>query len=602
MITPRKKDLQKVNLHLKKNPHSLHREILLNVLGSVRHYQRFDAVREAVVNLDYSDKVGVLALLTMSDSLADTVYQSAAEHFAANQIVALVKKYPFPVDGIAAIAEGVAWDKFLAAEHRCSAVNLSFHHRRLGLKPHFDVLQESLLARMRSFISYVLGDSISHSAWMDLCDFGPGANVGVTGNATNKKHKMLSRWSVTPAAYDYARVAFRSHLQLHELLMDPGEAVRDDSHRLFDEKFRQRSDMVMYNKVVFVPKTTLVLRPIAVEPLLNSYLQKGIDVYMRNLLLRRANVDLSDQESNCRMAWEGSFDEEDSFCTIDLSSASDSISLEVVRDLLPPDWFYLLDRIRSPMYRKNGKDYRYQKFCSMGNGFCFPLQTLIFLAACFATGAGKPGVDFRVYGDDIIVRKCHFDDLIAALSQLGFVTNKSKTFGSGPFRESCGMDYYSGVDVRPVYLDYELDSIQAIFKFHNSTLRSINCDVFFSEIRSFLFERVPARWRLVAPDSSDVTDSAFRVDRSSHLFLSSPFTRYSKKTWSMCWLELIATPFCDYSHYGRGEREVGISYLYGALSGSPSRNTFTFRRKAKANIIRKGGAGAISQWLPPSTP
>jgi hypothetical protein len=300
------------------------------------------------------------------------------------------------------------------------------------------------------------------------------------------------------------------------------------------------------------------------------------------------------------MAWEGSFDETDSFCTIDLSSASDSIATEVVRNLLPPNWFYLLDRVRSKFFRYNDEVKPYHKFCSMGNGFCFPLQTIIFLAACHASGAGKPGIDYRVYGDDIIVRKSVFESVIALLAQLGFDVNKDKTFGSGPFRESCGADYFSGVDVRPVYLDYTLASVGEIIKFHNASFRSLTCEVFLEGARLLLFERVPLRLRLVAPDYSDATDSAFRVERSSPSFLASPFTKYSTKTWSMCWLEYEANPWEDRSNYGFSQREVGVTLLYGALSGSPSRKTFLVRRNTTTKIRRKTGSGATSMWLPPA--
>jgi hypothetical protein len=599
MTTPSLKDLQQVNQQLSRKAHRFHRELILHVLESVQHYDRFTPLRDLMRVISYENAEDVEKVLDVVDSYAETVYFSAAEHFAANQIVALLKKYPFPVSGIESRAEKVAWTKFIAAEQKCSVTNAMFKHidRRSEMMPQY-VPSEDSLSRMRAFIKFILGDTHNYS-WIEHCDFGPGANVGVSGNATNKKRKLLSRWSVSPSAYDYARIAVRSHLQIHELIVDSEDAVSSDYLSIFDAKFRSRCDIVEYNKVVFVPKTTRVKRPIAVEPLLNSYLQKGIDLQMRDLLKRRANVDLSDQESNCRMAWEGSFDEEDGFCTIDLSSASDSIATEVVRNLLPPDWFYLLDRIRSKSFKINGALYEYNKFCSMGNGFCFPLQTLIFLAACHATRCGMPGVDYRVYGDDIIVRKAHFKPVIELLAQLGFSVNADKTFGSGPFRESCGSDFYSGVDVRPVYLDYPLASVGEIIKFHNATLRSINCDVFFASTRELLFTRVPSRLRLVAPDSSEVTDAAFRVERSSPRFLASPFTRYSKKTWSMCWLEFVSSSWEDRSNYGSTEREVGIAYLYGALSGAPARKTFTVRRKTITNVRRKTGAGATSLWLPP---
>jgi len=92
-----------------------------------------------------------------------------------------------------------------------------------------------------------------------------------------------------------------------------------------------------------------------------------------------------------------------------------------------------------------------QKFSSMGNGFTFELETLIFSHVASVAGGLTPGVDCFVYGDDIIVPSEKADDVLSALRFCGFTPNRTKTFTSGPFRESCGGDFYGGVAVRPFY-------------------------------------------------------------------------------------------------------------------------------------------------------
>jgi hypothetical protein len=84
----------------------------------------------------------------------------------------------------------------------------------------------------------------------------------------------------------------------------------------------------------------------------------------------------------------------------------------------------------------------------MGNGATFCLETLVFAAAAHAIRSKT----VSVYGDDIIVDSDKVDDLKRLLGFLGFSVNADKSFSAGPFRESCGKDYYQGVDITPFYL------------------------------------------------------------------------------------------------------------------------------------------------------
>lgn len=199
------------------------------------------------------------------------------------------------------------------------------------------------------------------------------------------------------------------------------------------------------NRVEVVPKNWKTGRTIACEPTGNIPLQLAFDTYCKSKLLRRG-IDLSDQSRNQRMALESSTSQD--FATIDLSMASDTLSFNTVAWLLPEPWFRYLNDIRSPYGRINDKLIKYAKFSSMGNGATFALETLIFSAACYAVGSR----DHSVYGDDIIIRREYTEDLLRFMSFLGFVINKDKSFLTGPFRESCGSDCYSGVVITPFYL------------------------------------------------------------------------------------------------------------------------------------------------------
>lgn len=545
-----------------------YRALLGRLCQAHSHHPWANPIQGLLRNLD------VRGLVDYADSLSEQQYPDAESHFSANQFASLIRKYPFPLELADFQPKQKAKEKWLKAEASCLIVNDRFK---------FPVpLWEQKLHHMRGFISYVIGQEPNLRRILSRCDFGPGASLGVHGNATNKARKIASNWSVSPKALNYAYMAVSLNFQLYESLLphnedglwclDPEIAFRN---------FLDRVRYVQYNKIAFVPKTVKIERPIAVEPLLNGFIQKGIDLEMRDSL-RSVGLDLTDQTKNQKLAREGSLDDSlDGFVTIDLSSASDSIATEVVRNLLPYDWFRLLDGVRSANYMDDsGVIHGYHKFCSMGNGFCFPLETLIFAAACSACDCGIPGQDFLVYGDDIIVRKRYAEDVIALLGELGFAVNTGKTYLDGPFRESCGSDWFGGEDVRPFTLDFKLDSLEAYFKFLNLSERNERAKAFFLPVRDFIVSQIPIVLRFCRLHDGNA-DTGYRVGQDE--FMASPHTKWSRDLQCWSWLELVSSPVDDdWSKL----RDARISHVYAALSGASSANPFTVRRKTKTNVRR----------------
>lgn len=199
------------------------------------------------------------------------------------------------------------------------------------------------------------------------------------------------------------------------------------------------------NKIVLVPKNAKTHRTIAAEPHGSLPFQLAADSYIKGRLLHWG-IDLSSQHRNQELARLGSISGD--YATIDLSMASDTLSLEVIRTLFPRKWAEIFSRLRSPCYKGIFGVGEYQKFSSMGNGYTFTLETAVFTAALRALGIS----DYAVYGDDIIVPTEFSGDVIRLLRHLGFRTNIDKTFVEGPFRESCGADFYNGVAVRPFFV------------------------------------------------------------------------------------------------------------------------------------------------------
>lgn len=565
MNIPSYREVQNISKCLSQSSWTTYRKILGRLVQEHDHIELVRPISGLLRNQN------IRGLVEYADFLSTLSYVDHTSHFVCNQFASLIKKYPFPDQTIFDPRKS-AREKFLLSEERCSSVNKDFLSNNMK-----DI--EGTLHTMRNFISYVLGP-FDFTRVIEFCDVGPGASIGVSGNATNIFRKFSKSWSVTPSALHYAFASIKKDWNLLRVLCDakPSDIISMDNDELFD-KFIKRCSVVQHNKIAFVPKTVKTHRVIAVEPLLNTWLQKGVDNVIRRRL-RRINIDLSNQSINSVLSQKGSenWKSEDPLVTIDLSSASDSISTELCRSILPYDWFDYLNSIRSKKYLLDDEISTYSKFCSQGNGFCFPLETLIFVASAHACGARNPGIDFHIYGDDIVCKRSVALKLIPLLERLGFSTNSDKTFVEGPFRESCGTDWFGGKDVRPFVLDFSLDTLENIFKWLNLTRRNSRTEFFFSGVRDFVKSRVPSQfifWRpYEGPPDTGVTLSSFDLDNPYFEFKNSQY-------W---WYELKSRP-CNDKVAMYSKPAINLATL-AIIRGSPSDNIFPLRRKTRTTVVR----------------
>jgi len=218
--------------------------------------------------------------------------------------------------------------------------------------------------------------------------------------------------------------------------------------KLFQKSLGMRpwnTTVVKANRISLVPKNYKTHRVTACEPEINMIFQTSIDYYLKRRL-RRWGIDLTDQSVNREYARIGSID--GSIATIDLSMASDTMALELIPFLFDEKWSDYLYRLRSPCYSGPLGEGQYTKFSSQGNGYTFVLETIIFAAAMKAVGSKT----VSVYGDDIIIDSSQYDRAVFLLKFIGFIPNEEKSFHKGPFRESCGGDFFKGVNVRPFYI------------------------------------------------------------------------------------------------------------------------------------------------------
>ena len=216
-------------------------------------------------------------------------------------------------------------------------------------------------------------------------------------------------------------------------------------------------------RIVFVPKGIDKKRVVSAEPICNMYWQHAFSMSLDNMFKRdrRWGIDLHDQCHNQRLALLGSATMD--YATVDLSSASDSVTLTLVKrifDGIPAlrDWLRCRTRYGT---LPTGDTILLEKFAPMGSALCFPVECMVFsLIVQLANEMNHVHTYFRVYGDDIIVHRSIYDTVIAMLEQLHFSVNYDKTFGPySQFTESCGIECYRGVDVSPVRLPRNYDIV-----------------------------------------------------------------------------------------------------------------------------------------------
>ncbi len=371
------------------------------------------------------------------------------------QALAFFQKLPDLEIGID--KEERAMSKFIEAEELCGQTNTILRKVRRG-DFSFSPRVSSVIHAATRKIARILGD-VPSLGELDL-HFGPGATRATKRKDASIRRKLAERLQCSEELSPLVPFLMEElpHLtDIHSAL------TRTDED---GEEWDLLTVEIMPSKLSFVPKSAKTFRSICTEPGLNTLVQLGYGQYMARRLAA-FGIDIRDQTVNQNRALEGSLT--GALATLDLSSASDTISKEVVYELLPLDWATALGRARSgKVLLPNGQVRDQEKFSSMGNGFTFPLETLIFWS--LAAACCPQDSDATAYGDDLIVPTECYPLLVEVLVALGFVVNLTKSYHTGPFRESCGKDYFRGTDVRPYYPKGWLTA-QSLFVLHNWYVR-----------------------------------------------------------------------------------------------------------------------------------
>lgn len=391
-----------------------------------------------------------------------------------------------------------AMAKFFKFEEQCRHTNDRF--RNPSLDPLNSGSNVWLLNATRRKIEMILGDYCGEE-FVEAADWGPGVSTLLKGEHVSAFNKFQSETGITRDLYSFLKPWFSKafplcaeHLQSKSVRV-PYLPKEDEDGFTFERG----------NVIVTVPKNSKTDRVIAIEPGWNLFLQKGLGTMIRRRLLR-FGVNLNSQDKNQQFAHEGAFD--GLLATVDFSSASDSISCAVVEELMPRRWYQLLNCTRSVVGVNGDQVLRWNKFSSMGNGFTFELETLIFFAAALAVCdfLGIHSKDVSVFGDDVIIPVSAFTLYSSFCAFLGFSVNSKKSFYSGCFRESCGSHYFEALDCKPLYLKGKIRNVQALYKLANgvrllSHRYGLNrsCDRKFLQPWRNLCRRIPKSLRFRIP-------------------------------------------------------------------------------------------------------
>lgn len=365
------------------------------------------------------------------------------------------KKYQVPDPTVTERLAQECWDRFRQVDDQLpNSLTLSeragwyvardFLHRALG-RPHLDVIDfpqgsefyptrgqnsiEARLAKSRWVCTYENFDLWANIAYR---------HAGIKRASRKRWRRKLVRiakdnnYNISPDELDrrYKRLCYRK--LIGNGLVDHKTVGKE----VFTCILYHLTEFTVGSRFATVPKNNSKRRPINVEGFCNFLSQRAIGNWLRGEILRLFGIDLNVAQATHRQL----ISDINRWATIDLADASDSVSLALCKFLLPARLLNVIMKARSPyIMGPDGEWYYQRKVSSMGNGFTFELMTLILLSL------GRTLDDkCSVFGDDIIIKPQVASTLISRLEAVGFTVNSEKSFISGPFRESCGANYYDG--------------------------------------------------------------------------------------------------------------------------------------------------------------
>ncbi len=457
-----------------------------------------------------------------------SMYENASAYHKDVLATTLLKK----CDGLAIPGEDPelqAKETWLSCEEQCFRTNRRLRDEHLSDEA-MHKKHEFFRAVTRNFYKLV-GKPPTLGDFESPIRFGPGSVIETIEGRTTALDKIASDPMLTKNSLCLARLINQSAWGRRETLF-PVENCSEfrPIHFLADEQQEGPLNLVTKgNKWASVAKTAITDRNIGIEPGGNLSIQMAIGTALRRglnrygLLLKprykkwwgglwETQVSGDSQATHKRLAREASINGR--LATLDARNASDTICTELVK-LSTGEWWPLFKAARSPFTifpfvdrscgpAKARKVAIYlEKISSMGNGFTFELETALFAAIAMTIADSRgvqltPNVNFGVYGDDIIVPVELAEEIAQALEYCGISINEDKSFSSGPFRESCGGDYFDGTPVRGLYAKKVPETPGDWIVLHNMFARAPE-DVKVGHILRKIIDLIPENLRNYGP-------------------------------------------------------------------------------------------------------
>lgn len=383
------------------------------------------------------------------------------------QLISWAKRYRFANDLLTdEQLSRVSWKNYSDTQIRCA-----------GAIPVEKFYRAGLVSRWRRISASILGD-YTESEHFERCAFAKNACLGHPAKYKGLDQKLKGPITGSMEHISFLRRYAETDPTLSEMVntipIHPAPSLR----------------------LTFVPKSYKALRAIMPDTLAGSFYSSGLGEMIKSRLKSCGlNIDTLQHRHRLRAmkasrvsGWRGcTVSPAHRSATVDLSSASDSVTTQLLSMILPRKWFHAVMKGRVSYYEYGGQRYRLVSACTMGLGHTFPLETLVFfvltkgIAEWYGPEAAR---SVSVYGDDIIVPtevllgNEKYPSLVDLFRLLHLQINPDKSFwGWCDFRESCGGDFYRGHDVRPASPEgssaclSKLSYVAFLYKLANSLLR-----------------------------------------------------------------------------------------------------------------------------------
>jgi len=296
-----------------------------------------------------------------------------------------------------------------------------------------------LLGEARRIAKSILGDAPSVQSLYDRVCYGKRADVGCPASDAYLDEK-----------FSRTHTGSLEHIAVHKNFLETDEVYMDYVKRVPEKAIQY--ELCDYLQLILVDKSWKIKRPINPNTRVGAWFTNAISSYMEeklndvNLPIRKL------QQRHRRLVKRASVNRE--LTTADLTAASSSIAIWLLTSILPYSWIKLLKLGRIKNYVVHNRKSQFGEFMGMGIGFTFPCQMVVFysLLKAIANVLKVPGL-ISVYGDDLIYPTGIHTMVAHIFPKLGLILNEDKTYDQRHFRESCGSDYYRGVDVRPFNIE-----------------------------------------------------------------------------------------------------------------------------------------------------